>query len=142
MSAQSGYAFEDLALGMSAKFVKTIEERDVVLFAEISGDTNPIHLDEDFAARSPFGGRIAHGMLTAGLISTVIGTLLPGPGVIYLGQNLRFKAPVRLGDKVEAEVTVTELDAAKNRASFATRCSVGDTVVLDGDALIMVPSKE
>jgi 3-hydroxybutyryl-CoA dehydratase len=142
MSEQSGYAFEDLSVGMSAKFIKTIEERDVVLFAEISGDTNPIHLDEDFAARSAFGGRIAHGMLTAGLISTVIGTVLPGPGAIYLGQNLRFKAPVRLGDRVEAEVTVTELDATRNRASFATSCRVGDTVVLDGDALIMVPSKE
>ncbi|MDP6068846.1 MAG: MaoC family dehydratase [Alphaproteobacteria bacterium] len=127
---------------MSASFVKTIEERDVQLFAEISGDTNPIHLDEEFAARSPFGGRIAHGMLTAGLISTVIGTLLPGPGAIYLGQNLRFKAPVRLGDTVEAEVTVSELDAKRKRASMAAVCRVDDTVVLDGDALIMVPSKE
>ena len=142
MSPQSGYAFEDLALGMSASFVKTIEERDVQLFAEISGDTNPIHLDEEFAARSPFGGRIAHGMLTAGLISTVIGTLLPGPGAIYLGQNLRFKAPVRLGDTVEAEVTVSELDAKRKRASMAAVCRFDDTVVLDGDALIMVPSKE
>ena len=133
---------EDLEVGMTRHLEKQVTDRDIEMFAEVSSDHNPVHLDDEYAKQSIFHGRIAHGMLTAGLISTVIGTLLPGPGAIYLGQNLRFKAPVRLGDTVEAEVTVSELDAKRKRASMAAVCRVDDTVVLDGDALIMVPSKE
>lgn len=135
------YYFEDLAVGMSAEFAKTVTEADVVAFAGVSGDTNPVHLDEEYARHTVFKGRIAHGLLSAGFISTIFGTRLPGPGAIYVTQNLRFKAPVKIGDTVVARVEVTELNAEKKRASFRTTCSVGDTLVVDGDAVIMVPSR-
>ena len=111
---------------MTAIFSKTVTEADIVLFAGISGDTNPVHLDEEFAKPTMFKGRIAHGMLTAGFISTVFGTKLPGPGCIYLSQNLKFKAPVRIGDTVRARVTVSAVDREKGRVTFATTCHVGD----------------
>lgn len=100
------HRFEDLDLGMSASVSRTISEADILMFAGVSGDTNPVHLDQEFAASTMFGGRIAHGMLSAGLISAVFGTRLPGPGSIYLSQNLKFKAPVKIGDTVVARVTV------------------------------------
>ncbi len=139
--ALHGYYLEDLQVGMSADFTKTVTEADIVAFAEVSGDTNPVHMDEAFAAATPFKGRIAHGMLGASLISTVLGTKLPGPGCIYVSQDLRFKAPVRIGDTVVAKVTVTEIVAEKRRVTFACECRVGDTVVIDGAATMMVSRK-
>lgn len=141
MSDLHGYFFEDLAVGQTAAFAKTITEADIVLFAGVSGDTNPVHLNEEYARQTPFKGRIAHGMLSAGLISTVLGTKLPGPGCVYVAQNLKFKAPVRIGDTVVARVEVTELLADKKRANFKTTVSVGPTVVVDGEATLMVPSR-
>lgn len=139
MDERQGYFFDDLKEGMSAVFSKTITEADLLMFAGVSGDTNPIHLDQDFASRTMFEGRIAHGMLTASLISTVLGTKLPGPGSIYVTQNLRFLAPVRIGDTVIARVSVAQLDIERGRVTLATTCQVGDTKVLDGDAIMLVP---
>lgn len=136
-----GYRFEDLKQDMSAALSKTVSEADILMFAGVSGDTNPVHLDAEFAASTMFGGRIAHGMLSAALISAVFGTRLPGPGCIYLSQTLKFKAPVKLGDTVVARVTVKELKPEKRRALFSTVCTVGNQVVLDGEAEIMVPSR-
>lgn len=134
-----GLFFEDLAVGQTAVIARTITDADIVLFAGISGDTNPVHINEEFAAGTMFSGRIAHGMLTASFISTVIGTRLPGPGCIYLSQSLRFKAPVRVGDTIWARATVTELFPEKRRAALATTVTVRGKVVLEGDALVMVP---
>ncbi|MEJ8848197.1 MaoC family dehydratase [Variovorax rhizosphaerae] len=142
MNALNGYDFEDLQPGMQASFAKTITEADITVFAGASGDRNAIHLDEDFAQATPFKGRIAHGMLTAGVISAAIAGHLPGPGTVYLGQNLRFKAPVRPGDTVQATVTVKELFADKRRVTLATVCTVGDKVVIDGDALVLPTSRQ
>ncbi len=136
-----GYYFEELEVGMTAVFSKTIGEADVAAFAAASGDVNPLHLDAEFAAGTRFGERVAHGMLSASLISAVIGTKLPGPGCIYLSQTLKFRAPVRLGDTVVARVTVTRLHPARGHVSCRTECTVGDTVVVEGDALIHVPSR-
>jgi len=124
-----GYYFEDLREGMRDVYTKTITDADVMSFAGISGDTNPIHLNHEFASE------------TASLISTVIGTKLPGPGCVYVGQNLRFKAPVKVGDTVTATCTVTRLIAEKRFIEMDTVCSVGGEVVLDGQATILVPSK-
>src|SRR5947208_957052 len=108
--SQSFY-FEDLSIGMREAYTKTVKSSDVIGFAELTGDRNPIHLSEHFAAKTPFKGRIAHGLYTAGLISAVIGTRLPGPGAVYLSQTLTFKAPVKIGDTVTAMVEVVELIA-------------------------------
>jgi 3-hydroxybutyryl-CoA dehydratase len=134
--------FEDLSVGMSEVLVKHVSSSDVVGFAEVSGDRNPIHLSEHFAARTPFKTRIAHGLYTASLISAVLGTRLPGPGAIYLSQTLNFKAPVRIGDDVKVIVTVEELLERGNRARLSCICSVDDTVVLEGEALVKVPSRD
>jgi 3-hydroxybutyryl-CoA dehydratase len=131
--------FEDLSVGLVETYRKEVKNTDVIGFAEISGDRNPIHLSEHFAARTIFGHRIAHGLYTASLISAVIGTRLPGPGAIYLSQSLNFKAPVRIGDVVEARVEVVELTPKGHRARLRCSCSVGQTVVLDGEALVKVP---
>lgn len=136
-----GYYFEDLEVGMTDVFAKTVTEADIVLFAGISGDTNPVHLNEDFASQTMFKGRIAHGILSASFISTVIGTKLPGPGCIYVSQNLKFKAPVRAGDTVEAHCTVTSLIPEKKFITLQTQCIVAGKVVVDGEAMIMVPSR-
>lgn len=136
-----GYTIEDLAPGMSAVFAKTITEADIVLFAGISGDINPVHLNHEFATETMFEGRIAHGMLTASFISTAIGTKLPGTGAIYLKQSLNFRAPVRAGDTVRARVTIKEVNPEKRQALLETVATVGDTVVIDGEALILVPSR-
>ena len=136
-----GKYIEEIDTGMSAIYSKTVTETDIVLFAGLSGDTNPVHLDEKFAAPTMFKGRIAHGMLTAGFISAVFGTKLPGPGCIYLSQTLKFKAPVRIGDTVVARCTATAVDKEKGRATFATVAMVGDTVVLEGEAMLLVPKR-
>lgn len=136
-----GLFFEDLRIGQTAAYARTVTEADIVLFAGISGDTNPVHINEEFASSTMFSGRIAHGMLTASLISTVIGTRLPGPGAIYISQSLRFKAPVRIGDTVTARATVTDLLAEKRRATIATVCTVKNKVVLEGEAVVMVPQR-
>ncbi len=141
MDKLHGYYFEDLEVGMHDIFAKTVTEADIMAFAGISGDTNPVHLNHEFASMTMFEGRIAHGMLSAGFISTVIGTKLPGPGCIYVGQSLRFKAPVRAGDTVAAHCTVTKLIEEKKFIELKTQCMVGDKVVIDGEATIMVPSR-
>ncbi|MEQ9815774.1 MAG: MaoC family dehydratase [Azospirillaceae bacterium] len=136
-----GHFIEDLVIGMSASFQRTVTEADIVLFAGVSGDTNPVHINEEYAKRSFFKGRIAHGMLGAAYISTVLGTKLPGPGAVYIGQNLRFKAPVRPGDTVTARVEVREIIPEKHRAIMQTMVMVGDRTVIDGDATVMLPSR-
>lgn len=142
MNALDGYDIEDLQTGMSASFAKTITEADIVLFAAASGDNNAVHINEEFARTTQFRGRIAHGMLSASVLSAAIAGRLPGPGTIYLGQSLRFKAPVRPGDTVRATVTVTEVQPGKRRVALATVCTVGDQVVIEGDALVMPTSRE
>ncbi len=141
MPEQIGYYFEDLAEGMTASYAKTVTDADIVLFAGVSGDTNPVHLNDEFARETMFKGRIAHGMLSASLISTVFGTKMPGPGCIYMSQTLRFKAPVRPGDTVTARVTVVELKPEKKQARFDCVCLVNGKAVLDGEAIILVPSR-
>lgn len=133
---------EDLEIGMSRYLRKEVTDRDIELFAEVSTDRNPVHLDDTYAQDTIFEGRIAHGMLTAGLISAVIGEQLPGHGTVYLGQTLKFMAPVRPGDVVLAEVTVEAIDHGKRRVTLATRCLVGDTVVLKGEAVVLAPSRK
>jgi len=137
-----GYYFEDLEVGLTAVFSRTVSDADIATYAAVSGDTNPLHLDAEFAATTRFGGRVAHGMLSAGFISAVIGTRLPGPGCIYLGQRLKFRRPVRSGDTVVARVTVEDLKPARQWAVLKTVCMVGDTVVIDGDATVFVPGRE
>ena len=136
-----GYLLEDLSVGMAAGFTKTVTDADLVLYAGVSGDTNPVHIDEEYAAATPFKGRIAHGMLTASFISAVLGTILPGPGAIYLSQSLRFKAPVRPGETVRAVARVTAIDQQRKRVTLETVCTVGDRTVIEGEALIMVPAR-
>lgn len=134
--------YEDIEIGQTATFGKTITEADITLFSGVSGDTNPVHLNQEFAETTMFKGRIAHGMLSAGLISAVFGTKLPGPGCIYVGQTLKFKAPVHIGDTVIAKVECTDKVDAKKFMTFRTTCYVGDKIVIDGEATLMVPSKE
>jgi 3-hydroxybutyryl-CoA dehydratase len=138
MQELHGHYLEELEVGMTAIHSKTVTEADVVLFAGISGDINPVHLDNDYARDTMFKGRIAHGMLTASFISTVLGTKLPGPGCIYISQNLQFRAPVRIGDTVRARVTITSVDRKRGRVALETKCTVAETVVISGDALLLV----
>jgi 3-hydroxybutyryl-CoA dehydratase len=133
--------FEDLSVGMIERLSKTVAASDVVGFAEVTGDRNPIHLSEHFAAKTPFGTRIAHGLYTASLISAVLGTRLPGPGAVYISQTLNFRAPVKIGDTVEVTVTVAELIPERHRARLSCACMVDDEVVLDGEAWVKVPEK-
>lgn len=135
------YYFEDLELGMEASFQKLVTEADINAFAEITGDKNPVHLDADYAAKTMFKERIAHGMLTASYISTVFGMQLPGPGVIYVSQTLNFRAPVKIGQTVTAKVRVTELFPAKQRALFECICSADGKTVLEGEAMLLVPAR-
>jgi 3-hydroxybutyryl-CoA dehydratase len=132
--------FEDLEVGQQAELSKTVTEADVVLFAGITGDFNPVHVDRIAAERSLFGGRIAHGMLTAGLISAVLGNRLPGPGCIYVSQTMRFTLPVRIGDTVTARVEVIDLLPDRRRARLSTTCTNqnGETV-LEGEAEVLIP---
>ena len=140
MNEQHGYDVEDLAIGMSASYGKTVTEADIVLFAGVSGDNNAVHTNQEFAATTAFGGRIAHGMLSASFISAAIGTHLPGPGTIYLAQQLHFRAPVRPGDTVNATVTVKSVDLQRARVVLDTVCRVGTTVVIEGEASVLVTS--
>jgi 3-hydroxybutyryl-CoA dehydratase len=136
-----GYYLEDLSIGMSASYAKTITEADVILFAGISGDDNPMHINEEFASDTLFSGRIVHGMFSGALISAVLGTRLPGPGCIYVTQTLKFKAPVRIGETVTATATVKEIDADRRRVILETVCTVKGKMVLDGEALMMVNTR-
>ncbi len=134
-----GFSIEELKVGQSASMRKTVTEADIILFAGITGDFNPAHIDEEYAKTSMFKGRIAHGMLSAGFISAVLAMKLPGPGSIYLGQAMKFKAPVRIGDTVKTTVTVTEINIDKKIVKLDTVCSVGDTKVVVGDCTMMKP---
>src|SRR5262245_4586885 len=134
--------FEDLSVGMTERLEKTVASSDVVGFAQLTGDRNPIHLSEHFAAKTSFRTRIAHGLYTASLISAVLGTRLPGPGAVYISQTLNFRAPVKIGDTVTVIVTVAELIPEKSRARLACVCEVKGEVVLDGEALVKVPSAQ
>ena len=133
--------FDELQIGDSAGIERRLTMDDIKLFAVMSGDVNPAHVDEDFAKSSRFQEIIAHGRWGGALISTVLGTEMPGPGTIYLGQNLRFKAPVRPGDTVHAKVTVKEVMLEKRRVILDTVCTVQDKVVIEGDALVMPTSR-
>ncbi len=135
------YYIEDLKPGMSESFTKTVSERDVQLFGEVSGDTNPMHFDEAYAKTTIFKGRIAHGVLSLSYLSAVLGMKMPGPGTIFLSQTTRFKAPVRIGDTVTAICTVREVFPEKRRVIFDCVCKVGDTVVCEGEAVVMTPSR-
>ncbi len=140
MNDLNGYDIEDLSVGMSATFSKTITEADIVLFAGVSGDTNALHVNEEYAATTAFKGRIAHGFLSASVISAAVANRLPGPGAIYMDQHLKFLAPVRPGDTVHATVTVREVIADRGRVVLHTTCSVKGAVVIDGEALVKVDS--
>ncbi|SMX31663.1 MaoC family dehydratase [Actibacterium lipolyticum] len=133
---------EDMEIGMRRYIRKEITDRDIEMFAEVSTDHNPVHLDDDYAQDTRFHGRIAHGMLTASLISAVIGEQLPGHGTVYMSQSLKFMAPVRPGDVVYAEVEVKEINHHKRRVTLDCHCAVGDTVVLKGEALVLAPSNK
>jgi 3-hydroxybutyryl-CoA dehydratase len=135
------YTFEDLEVGMEASFAKTVTAADILAFAEITGDWNPVHLDTEYAAKTVFREPIAHGMLTAGYISAVFGSEMPGPGAIYVSQTLNFRAPVKVGDHVVAKVRVMELYPAKRRARFDCVCEVNGKPVLEGEAVLMVPGR-
>ena len=135
------YYIDDLKPGMSESFTKTVTESDIQKFGEISGDVNPVHFDEEFAKGTIFKGRIAHGVLSASYISTVLGMKMPGPGTIFMSLTTRFKAPVRIGDTVTATCTVREVNAEKRRVVFDCVCKVGDVTVVDGEALVMAPSR-
>jgi 3-hydroxybutyryl-CoA dehydratase len=134
--------FEDLTVGQTASFAKTVTEADILLFSAVSGDINPVHLDAEYAATTPFKGRIAHGMLSAGLISAVLGTKMPGPGTIYLNQSLRFRAPVHIGATVTAKVTITKLEPERKRVTLETVCTVGGKTVVEGEAVVIAPGRE
>jgi 3-hydroxybutyryl-CoA dehydratase len=135
------YFLEDLSVGMSAETTNLVTEGVIQQFAAVSGDTNPVHLDADFAAKTSFGERIAHGMLSGAYISAAIGTNLPGPGAIYISQSLSFKRPVKIGAEVVTRVEITAIDEAKARVTFATVCKVGGKAVVDGEAVVMVPRR-
>lgn len=135
------YFLEDLSVGMSAETTNLVTEDVIQQFAAVSGDTNPVHLDADFAAQTSFGERIAHGMLSGAYISAAIGTNLPGPGAIYISQSLSFKRPVKIGAEVVTRVEITAIDEAKARVTFATVCKVGGKAVVDGEAVVMVPRR-
>lgn len=140
MKTQTFYV-DELAIGQSATMTRIVRIEDVKKFAELSGDFNPIHLDAEFAATTRFGRQIAHGMLSATYISTVIGTQLPGSGTIYMSQSISFKAPVYLDDEVVTRVEITTLDQEKSRATLYCTCTVGDKVVLEGEARVLVPRR-
>jgi 3-hydroxybutyryl-CoA dehydratase len=134
-----GMALEEIRVGMSSSYSKTITELDVENFAEISGDRNPVHLNESFASSSKFGRRIAHGLMSASFFSALFGTKIPGPGCVYASQNLTFRKPVYIGDTVEATVLVTSIDISKRRVVFDTTCRVSGRKVITGTAEIYVP---
>ena len=133
--------FEDISLGQTAEIAHVVTDGDIRAFAEVSGDNNPVHLDDAYAAATPFKTRIAHGMLSAGYISAVLGSRLPGPGAIYISQTMTFRRPVRIGDEVVTRVTVCGLDAERSRVTLATVCEVAGKTVVEGEAVVMVPKR-
>ena len=137
-----GLRLEDLSLGQTTEISHTVTDADIRAFAEVSGDNNPVHLDEAYAAATPFKTRIAHGMLSAGYISAVLGTRLPGPGAIYISQTMNFKRPVRIGDEVITRATVSAIDADRARVTLSTVCEVAGKAVVEGEAVVMVPRRE
>ena len=139
--AMNGLFLEDLSVGQSAMFGKTVTEADIAAFAGVSGDTNPIHLHDGFARTTRFGQRIAHGMLSGAFISTVVGTKLPGPGAVYISQTMNFMAPVLIGDTITAVATISSIDEKRRRVTLKTQCLKGDTVVIDGEAVVLVPRR-
>ncbi len=140
--AMNGLFLEELEVGQSAMFGRTVTEADIAAFAGVSGDTNPIHLHDGFARTTRFGQRIAHGMLSGSYISTVIGTKLPGPGAVYISQTMNFMAPVIIGDTITAVATITSIDEKRRRVTLKTQCLNGDKVVIDGEAIVLVPRRD
>ncbi|MCB1511293.1 MAG: MaoC family dehydratase [Hyphomicrobiaceae bacterium] len=139
----SGYRFEDIEVGMAASISRTVRETDICAFADITGDRNPVHLDEAYAAETMFRERISHGMLTASYMSAVFGMELPGPGAIYISQTLNFRRPVKIGDTITATASVIEMFPAKKRVRFECVCTNSDgKPVVEGEAILMVPSRE
>jgi 3-hydroxybutyryl-CoA dehydratase len=136
-----GFFLEDLSVGQSADYSREVNAADIDAFAQVTGDDNPVHLDQAYAATTRFGGRIAHGMLSAGYISAVLGTRMPGPGAVYLSQTLRFRRPVRIGDTVTASATIAEIDPSRARVTLKTVCKVAGEVVADGEAVVLAPRK-
>jgi 3-hydroxybutyryl-CoA dehydratase len=135
------YYIDELKPGMSESFEKTVTEADIQKFGEVSGDVNPVHFDEEWAKTTIFKGRIAHGVLSASYISTVLGMKMPGPGTIFMSLTTRFKAPVRIGDTVVATCTVREVNAEKRRVIFDCVCKVGEVTAVDGEAMVMAPAR-
>ena len=142
MTYKDGYKFEDLSIGMTHQTEHVITEKDIELFAEVSGDRNPLHMDEEFAKNTPFGQRIAHGALTASYISGILGNDLPGPGSIFVGLNMRFRRPVLIGSLVIVKVEVTEMKERGNRVTLKVSCNVDGKAAISGEAMVMVPSRE
>ncbi|MGB1110710.1 MAG: MaoC family dehydratase [Gammaproteobacteria bacterium] len=142
MNEMNGHDIEDLEVGMSAGFGKTITDADIIMFAAVSTDVNPVHLNEEYGSGTMFKSRIAHGAMTAGLVSAVLGNQLPGPGCIYMSQNTKFTGPVRVGDTVNTKVTVKEVNREKARVVCTTQCFVGDKMVLDGEAMMKVTRRK
>lgn len=142
MTYKEGYKFEDLSVGMTHQTVHTITENDIDLFAQVSGDRNPLHMDEEFAKQTQFGQRIAHGALTASYISGILGNDLPGPGSIFVGLNMRFRRPVYIGSEVIVKVEVTEMKERGNRVTLKVSCSVDGKAAISGEAMVMVPSRD
>jgi len=139
--SRHGFFIEHLEAGMSAGLSKAFTDEDLEMYARLSLDDNPLHMDESFAAGARTGGRILHGMVTASLISAIVGTRLPGPGCLWMGQEIRFRAPVRIGETVHARGVVTEIDPESKRVKMLTECRVDGRTVLDGEALVWVPSR-
>ena len=135
------YYIDQLTPGMGESLTRTVTERDVALFGEVSGDKNPMHFDEEYAKKTIFKGRIAHGMLSASYLSTILGMQMPGPGTIFRSATTRFRAPVRIGDTVVATCTVREVNQEKRRVLFDCICKVGETTVVEGEALVMAPAR-
>ncbi|MDR2940165.1 MAG: MaoC family dehydratase [Clostridiales bacterium] len=138
----NSYSINELKIDQAAEMTRSVSEGDIYIFAGVTGDFNPVHIDKAFAEKSIFGGRIAHGMLSAGFISAVLGTELPGVGCIYLSQQIKFRAPVEIGDTIRAVVTVTDINLEKNRVTLKTECINQDGVIaVDGQAVIMPVKK-
>ncbi|MEO1323025.1 MAG: MaoC family dehydratase [Pseudomonadota bacterium] len=142
MTYKDGYKYEDLSIGMTHQTEHVITEKDIELFAEVSGDRNPLHMDEEFAKKTPFGQRIAHGALTASYISGILGNDLPGPGSIFVGLNMRFRRPVLIGSLVIVKVEVTEMKDRGNRVTLKVSCNVDGKAAISGEAMVMVPSRD
>jgi 3-hydroxybutyryl-CoA dehydratase len=141
-ASRNGFDIEEVEIGMSASYSQTITDADIKSFAGFSGDNNPVHMSDEYAAQSKFGKRIAHGLLSSSFFSALFGTRLPGPGCVYVSQSLNFKRPVYLGDTVCAKITVTEIDIAKRRVFFDTICSVSGKIVISGNAELYIPVRK